>query len=198
MSTSAQIQANQSNAQFSTGPTSPEGKSAAAQNSTKHGLTATYPVIRTPEEQHAFDSLTAALQFELRPITPTDQIIFKHLIHAAWNIDRCHRLEAEIASSSSIDPLLDEDLAKTLARLATYRLRAERVFHKSLKELQSRPAAARPTQPVKNEPKFYSGSLSQYVRPTPKLGRNEPCPCASGRKYKHCCMGNEPNLAHAA
>ena len=22
---------------------------------------------------------------------------------------------------------------------------------------------------------------------TPKVGRNEPCPCGSGKKYKHCC-----------
>ena len=20
-----------------------------------------------------------------------------------------------------------------------------------------------------------------------KIGRNEPCPCGSGKKYKHCC-----------
>jgi preprotein translocase subunit SecA len=25
-----------------------------------------------------------------------------------------------------------------------------------------------------------------YVRSTPKVGRNEPCPCGSGRKYKQC------------
>lgn len=24
---------------------------------------------------------------------------------------------------------------------------------------------------------------------TPKAGRNDPCPCGSGRKYKHCCLG---------
>jgi preprotein translocase subunit SecA len=24
-------------------------------------------------------------------------------------------------------------------------------------------------------------------RETPKIGRNDPCPCGSGRKYKHCC-----------
>ena len=24
-------------------------------------------------------------------------------------------------------------------------------------------------------------------RPANKIGRNEPCPCGSGRKYKHCC-----------
>lgn len=28
-----------------------------------------------------------------------------------------------------------------------------------------------------------------YVRPTPKVGRNEPCPCGSGKKYKNCCLG---------
>jgi len=25
------------------------------------------------------------------------------------------------------------------------------------------------------------------VRSGPKVGRNEPCPCGSGKKYKHCC-----------
>lgn len=25
------------------------------------------------------------------------------------------------------------------------------------------------------------------VRSAPKTGRNDPCPCASGKKYKHCC-----------
>ena len=23
---------------------------------------------------------------------------------------------------------------------------------------------------------------------TESIGRNDPCPCGSGRKYKHCCM----------
>lgn len=27
----------------------------------------------------------------------------------------------------------------------------------------------------------------QIVRNVPKVGRNEPCPCGSGKKYKHCC-----------
>ncbi len=27
-----------------------------------------------------------------------------------------------------------------------------------------------------------------YVRSTKKIGRNDPCPCGSGKKYKHCCM----------
>jgi uncharacterized protein len=26
-----------------------------------------------------------------------------------------------------------------------------------------------------------------FRRPTPKVGRNEKCPCGSGKKFKHCC-----------
>jgi methionyl aminopeptidase len=28
---------------------------------------------------------------------------------------------------------------------------------------------------------------------TEKIGRNDPCPCGSGRKYKKCCLGKEQN-----
>ena len=31
---------------------------------------------------------------------------------------------------------------------------------------------------------------AQVVRSTPKIGRNDPCPCGSGKKYKHCCGVN--------
>ena len=27
----------------------------------------------------------------------------------------------------------------------------------------------------------------QPVRKSMKIGRNEPCPCGSGKKYKQCC-----------
>jgi SEC-C motif-containing protein len=26
------------------------------------------------------------------------------------------------------------------------------------------------------------------ISTAPKVGRNDPCPCGSGKKYKHCCM----------
>ena len=28
--------------------------------------------------------------------------------------------------------------------------------------------------------------VETYRRETPKLGRNDPCPCGSGKKYKKC------------
>jgi preprotein translocase subunit SecA len=33
-----------------------------------------------------------------------------------------------------------------------------------------------------------SGKRKPVVRPGSRIGRNDPCPCGSGRKYKKCCM----------
>jgi len=38
--------------------------------------------------------------------------------------------------------------------------------------------------------KFEDGELigeTPMTRDTPKIGRNDPCPCGSGKKYKKCC-----------
>ena len=37
---------------------------------------------------------------------------------------------------------------------------------------------------------FFDGELvpqAPYVRKEAKIGRNDPCPCGSGKKYKKCC-----------
>ena len=31
-----------------------------------------------------------------------------------------------------------------------------------------------------------------------KIGRNDPCPCGSGKKYKKCCMASDEAAARAA
>jgi len=36
------------------------------------------------------------------------------------------------------------------------------------------------------EPRSAPETAAPFVRSIPKVGRNEPCPCGSGRKYKHC------------
>lgn len=38
-------------------------------------------------------------------------------------------------------------------------------------------------------PPFYPES-EPYIRDQPKTGRNDPCPCGSGKKYKKCCGAN--------
>lgn len=36
------------------------------------------------------------------------------------------------------------------------------------------------------------------ARTTSIVGRNEPCPCGSGRKYKHCCLDKDEASARKA
>jgi preprotein translocase subunit SecA len=38
--------------------------------------------------------------------------------------------------------------------------------------------------------KAQAQAKSKPVRSGPKVGRNDPCPCGSGKKYKHCCGKN--------
>jgi preprotein translocase subunit SecA len=33
---------------------------------------------------------------------------------------------------------------------------------------------------------FEATRVKEPIRREPKVGRNEPCPCGSGRKFKHC------------
>ena len=39
-------------------------------------------------------------------------------------------------------------------------------------------------------PPMYEPVQQPYVRTTAKIGRNDPCPCGSGKKYKKCCGRN--------
>lgn len=83
-----------------------------------------------------------------------------------------------LADEAFYDELTDEDeQAAREAEEAQRDLKQSRGRVKllSAEEAARRAAAAQP-QP----------SQTPIVRATPKVGRNEPCPCGSGRKYKHC------------
>jgi uncharacterized protein len=58
-------------------------------------------------------------------------------------------------------------------------------FVAELSALWRRHAPERPTAPVQVPVRAKESQAS------PKRGRNDPCPCGSGRKYKKCCLGKE-------
>jgi hypothetical protein len=37
----------------------------------------------------------------------------------------------------------------------------------------------------------------QIIRATPRIGRNDPCPCGSGKKYKKCCLNKTSDIPEA-
>lgn len=59
--------------------------------------------------------------------------------------------------------------------------------------------AEMPEPPLAPRPKQKSPSLGHLTQPSAqlplarqaKVGRNDPCPCGSGKKFKKCCMGKE-------
>ncbi len=72
---------------------------------------------------------------------------------------------------------------ETVRRLFTVRLRREdpdaALQRKKVATVTAEGATAKGA--VKRQP----------VRKAVKVGRNDPCPCGSGKKYKHCCLGKE-------
>lgn len=48
------------------------------------------------------------------------------------------------------------------------------------------PVGPQPVTPIKEPPQSYSPA-TPHQRPSPKTGRNDRCPCGSGRKFKKCC-----------
>jgi preprotein translocase subunit SecA len=60
----------------------------------------------------------------------------------------------------------------------------QKLVHDSLGQFGGLPTTTGPDQP--EEPAGLPVGLT-VRRQLPKVGRNEPCPCGSGKKFKHCC-----------
>jgi preprotein translocase subunit SecA len=74
--------------------------------------------------------------------------------------------------------------------------------HRNVEIRESRPVFAIPQAgaaeaPAQNEREMYTNSpdgapkVETVRREEPKIGRNDPCPCGSGKKYKKCCGKNQ-------
>ncbi len=118
-----------------TGPRTPAGKARSSQNARTHGLSAVHLVVRD-DEREEFTQLEERFLVEIQPSTWLEMESFRHLVHAAWNLRRLERLEAELFDSGT-DPLSDPDLAPTLDRYARYHQRHQRAYYRALKELKA-------------------------------------------------------------
>ena len=134
MATAAQFTANHANAKLSTGPRTPEGKARVAHNAVRHGLTAKHLIVR-PDEQAEFEEFRHSLLAELDPQGAVENITFDEILHAAWNLRRFRRIEAESFTTSS-DPLADPAAVALLDRLSRYQARAQRAWYRGLQELR--------------------------------------------------------------
>ena len=135
MTSAAQIAANQSNALHSTGPRTTEGKARVSQNAIRHGLTARHFVIRD-EERGEFDALQDSLAAELDPQGAVEAVTFQELLHAAWNLARFRRIEADV-SLGTLEDFTNPATTAVLDRLGRYQARTQRAWYKALGELRA-------------------------------------------------------------
>lgn len=86
----------------------------------------------------------------------------------------------------SVDAGAREAALGTMAALSVARLPAAELYLPAAEvgALGARPDEAAIVQLLSREP-----PARAPVRAAPRPGRNEPCPCGSGRKHKHCCGG---------
>jgi hypothetical protein len=150
MASPAQITANRANALLSTGPATPETKSAVRHNAIKYGIHAKSLIIpgEDPEEFEAFKKFQ---QDACKPHDTAEQQCVDQLVMNLWRLNRLQNAEAEIWASAmekgatlgdaleSKSPLLDRvgrmidrlqrsirQITKELQRLQTARLKAQR------------------------------------------------------------------------
>jgi preprotein translocase subunit SecA len=58
--------------------------------------------------------------------------------------------------------------------------------HAELKNVQYQHADYDEALAKANEADDSTTKVQPFTRPGQKIGRNDPCPCGSGKKYKHC------------
>jgi preprotein translocase subunit SecA len=118
--------------------------------------------------------------------------------YAAKNPKQEYKREA-FEMFSAMLTAFQEEVTKTLLRLQLQPPRqpapppppAEFEFkHEEFRGLEADPAEPAPdtgaptARPAADDEE---PEAQPFVRDTRKVGRNEPCPCGSGKKYKHCC-----------
>ncbi len=141
MSTEAQIAANQSNAQNSTGPKTEQGKAISSQNNFRFGFTGAFRVLAW-ESEVEFQILLDTLHAEHQPSTPTETVLVDKMAQSLWLSKRAVLLQDLTMDSQA--PLCDDP--KQLALYLRYQTTHDRAFHKSLAELLKLRAETRKQQ----------------------------------------------------
>jgi hypothetical protein len=137
MATPAQIQANQKNSMHSTGPQTPEGKAAAAQNARTHGYYAKRLYL-SEEDQAKYAQLESDLKAEINPQGIEEQSALKQLLHALWLIEplrdrEAYQLHVYLQSGDPADEKLYAKIARA-RRSAQSDINRARQLLKTLQE----------------------------------------------------------------
>jgi hypothetical protein len=141
---------NRENAQSSTGPRTPEGKAASAQNALKFGLFSTKNCV-LPQDQDEYNELAAYLWTSLHPVGAIEELHATEVIRCAWRLRRCSEAESVLPQwnrqvqkrrqpdqpedRNLADPVLYDYTAKVQTSVDRARTQAQACLRRSLADL---------------------------------------------------------------
>ena len=98
-----QIDANQRNAQKSTGPKTPEGRAVSKMNALKHGILSRQVLVRglnIKESSRKLSALHDRFRRDLNPVGPVEEMLVDQIVTTHWRLRRALSAESgEIALS---------------------------------------------------------------------------------------------------
>src|SRR5580693_1169229 len=132
MSTQRQREANQANAQKSTGPVTPEGKAASSRSRLSHGFFSktTFLSNEAPEE---FWSLLADFMTEHQPATPTEQVLVEKMAQSQWTSLRASSFQTNFLNN--VATMGADGAERGIKLFLRYQTTADRTFFRTLNEL---------------------------------------------------------------
>lgn len=194
-----------------------------AHNATKWGLFSAPGNFVRPDEQATWDQINKDFWRDLSPVGPVEATLTVEIVRAAWRLRRCAAVEAALADrqvpglTEAADPMEDPANNSTQNSVDRARIHSQRVLHRTLADLQRLQierqlrneefprgsdrtrSAAEKEIPQNDLPKLrFAERTSPVTQPSPQTGRNTPCPCGSGLKYKRCCGQGAPALFMSA
>jgi tetratricopeptide (TPR) repeat protein len=98
-------------------------------------------------------------------------------------VERLIPLLDRLGRNAEADALVEAETARDIER----KERLSDELHRQVGYSSPLAPADTPFDPFA-EPDDFEAFPVPYTRPAPKFGRNDPCPCGSGTKYKKCCL----------
>ncbi|MFI3312462.1 MAG: preprotein translocase subunit SecA [Eubacteriales bacterium] len=140
------------------------------------------------------------VEFTPEKLREIERVVFLKVVDTHWmdQIDSMTELRQGIVlrAYGQMDPVVaykKEGFEMFDAMIAAVRMEIVRILFSF---------RMRPNEPIKREPvakiTFEGGGGDKTVKKQPvktvKIGRNDPCPCGSGKKYKQCCLDKDKAL----
>jgi hypothetical protein len=127
------LAANRANAAHSTGPRTPEGKARSAQNSRRHGFTASMFAVVRLEELDALTNLRADAIAVYQPVNSQELFAVERIALAQQALLRCSALEAGLHTSAMNETVTPGGLpANVLSEELTRDIQVTRAQNRSL------------------------------------------------------------------